>query len=87
MQFKVAALFATLLTTLVTAASENDNAPRVLRDAKIVERLNPRMGCGGAKPPVESCCGQPWNYGPPCNCGLAAYPGTFPPSYKEIFSV
>ena len=46
-----------------------------LQSAKLVERLNPRNGCGTAQtPPVRSCCGQPWNYPPPCSCGLGSKP-------------
>ena len=43
-----------------------------LQSAKLVERLNPRSGCGtGQTPPsIDSCCGQPWNYGQPCDCGV-----------------
>jgi hypothetical protein len=50
----------------------NDAATIKLRDAKLIERLNSRNGCGTGSPPdtENTCCGKPYNYGPPCNCGM-----------------
>ena len=59
--------FFVVLTLIVTGV-----ASQILRDAKVIERLNSRSGgCGtsGNDDPT-SCCGHPHNYGPPCNCGL-----------------
>lgn len=50
----------------------NETGAIKLRDAKVIERLNSRNGCGtGSFPDTEyTCCGKEYNYGSPCNCGL-----------------
>ena len=68
-------LFSLLVFSTLGYAVTNEFVPK-LGSGKVAERLNPRKGCGSASDPSSesSCCGQPWNYGPPCNCGLFGKP-------------